>query len=380
MDIGYSAVKGISQNYTYCFPAYAKKVRADQLDLKASYGKNIVSMDQIMEDNLEKGEIHYRDSKGVWEVGDLAYKNISDNDIIDNEGELFSRRRYFSEAFHVLTSVGLAIGLQSNCYGNPELGTENAKKICVQSGLPPKYLEDDDKDDLCDSIAGHYDFEIQIGSSEWKRYVFDVNKEDIQLMAQPLGSFFASTVTKDGRISKELTNKYLDKNVVIFDPGFGTLDDYTISNGKITVSETFPELGMKQVFIRTKDEIKKQYGVNISISELQNRLQDGKIKDTHDKKNMSSKFIDFSDILYKNCRDVCEEAIEKMKSVHNYFVSTDYIIATGGTYEAWKEQFDKVFENMEGLYVVPANANDPSLSNIFSNVKGYYYYRLYSKE
>ena len=91
---------------------------------------------------------------------------------------------------------------------------------------------------------------------------------------------------------------------------------------------------------------------------------------------MKSKLYDFTEDLKKNCINICDEVIEKMKSVHNYFAKTDYIIATGGTYEAWKDQFNKVFEEMDGLKIIPANINEPNISNIFSNVRGYYYYRL----
>lgn len=62
-----------------------------------------------------------------------------------------------------------------------------------------------------------------------------------------------------------------------------------------------------------------------------------------------------------------------MKSSHNYFSDCDYIIAAGGTYDAWATQFNAVFRDMEGLEIIPGNVNDPSLSNIYSNVRGYYY-------
>lgn len=62
-----------------------------------------------------------------------------------------------------------------------------------------------------------------------------------------------------------------------------------------------------------------------------------------------------------------------MKSIYDYFSSYDYIIATGGTYDAWATDFNAVFANMEGFSVIPANVNDPTLTNVFSNVRGYYF-------
>lgn len=75
-------------------------------------------------------------------------------------------------------------------------------------------------------------------------------------------------------------------------------------------------------------------------------------------------------------REVCNETIEKLKSTHNYFADIDYIVATGGTYDAWSEQFNNVFRYMDGLQIIPGNINDPDLSNIYSNVRGYYYQRV----
>ena len=84
----------------------------------------------------------------------------------------------------------------------------------------------------------------------------------------------------------------------------------------------------------------------------------------------------FRKLLEDASREVCNETIEKLKSTHNYFADIDYIVATGGTYDAWSEQFNNVFRYMDGLQIIPGNINDPDLSNIYSNVRGYYYQRV----
>ena len=65
-----------------------------------------------------------------------------------------------------------------------------------------------------------------------------------------------------------------------------------------------------------------------------------------------------------------------MKVIHDYFSDIDYIIATGGTYDAWADAFNSKFAEMEGLDIIPGNINDPTLSNVFSNVRGYYFYLM----
>ena len=78
----------------------------------------------------------------------------------------------------------------------------------------------------------------------------------------------------------------------------------------------------------------------------------------------------FEKFLFDNSRKVCEEAIEKMKVLHDYFSDTDYIIATGGTYAAWQKIFDSKFSQMEGLNIVPANINDVRCPMYFQMFEG----------
>lgn len=358
LDIGYSAVKGISQNALWCFPAYAKQIPSDRLVLKSP----------------EKTDIRYRDNSGTWVVGNLAYNEATVGDIIDSESELYGRHRYFSPMFKVIASVGLALGLNENSFGSPK-----DKKIVLQTGLPPKYLIGDDKNDLVDALAGHYCFELAVGNKDWKKYEFTIDRENLYIMAQPLGALVSASVSKNGKPVPTARN-YYSSDVIVFDPGFGTVDSYVIHMGNVMKErcETFSNLGMHEVFERTCNDIMNQFNIQLPITEFQSRLAFGNIKIVN-KKKMSSQLYDFSELLDKNCRQVCADVIEKLKSVYNYFARTDYIIATGGTYEAWKNIFSDTFSEMTSLQLVPANINDVSLSNVFSNVRGYYFYRLNAK-
>ncbi len=353
LDVGYSAVKGMTANSLFCFPYYAKKIPKDRISLKGA----------------EATDIKYRDSSGTtWVVGNLAYNEASDADVTDSEAELYGPRRFNSDIFKVSTAVGLAMGLDVNSFGNPA-----GKELVVQTGLPPKYIKSYERD-LKESIARHYVFDLQIGGGNWKHYDFEIKKSNVYVIAQPLGALISASIDKRGKGTPQSKN-FFSSNVLVFDPGFGTVDDYTVHNGNVISDETYTDMGMCEIFRRTCNYIYDTYGFEVSIPELQNRLTAGTIKIT-DKKAMKSQMFDFNEILEKNCIEVCEEVIEKMKSVHDFFSKTDYIIATGGTYEAWKDHFNKIFADMEGLTIVPANINDTTISNIFSNVRGYYYYRL----
>ena len=354
LDIGYSAVKGFGPHGHFCFPAYVRKLSDERTSLKQPSPSDII----------------YRDNEnGTWAVGEMAYEEMASSEIMDSEKELYGRLRYYTPSFKIIARAGLAMALNSDVTGCAE-----RKAIAVQTGLPPEYLRGDSPY-IKDVLAGSHDFYMRIGNGEWKNYRFYVADSNIFVMPQPMGTLISVSVDREGRQIKE-AEKYLNSNVIIFDPGFGTLDDYPIANGRVIgLGETFPELGMHEVLARTCEDIEKAYGIKLQVPQLQERLAEGTVMIT-DIVNMKRRAADFTGFLEKNCRQVCSDAIEKMKAIHGYFQKTDYIIGTGGTYDAWKEQFGTVFRDMEKLTIVSGNINDPSLSNIFSNVRGYYFYLM----
>lgn len=350
IDIGYSSLKGISPNKAFCFPSYARQI----------------PMDRIRLGDASPADIKYRDAEGLWVVGSLAYDEVNASEVVDSETELFGRRRYFSSMFKVIARTGLAIGLMGNEYGSPK-----DRKISLQTGLPPKYLKADEAL-IKEALSGKHVFDVQIGAGPWMHFSFELPENDIYVMSQPSGSLLSVSMSKDGKPIPE-SKDYFTKNLIVLDPGFGTTDEFIVKHGNVIGSgETFPELGMREVFARTCRDISNAYGVEILIPELQNKLDAGEVKVT-DRKLMKSKRYSFAQFLEKNCREVCLETIERMKSIHDYFSDIDYIIGAGGTYEAWSDIFTDTFKDMEDLKIIPGNVNDMSLSNIFSNVRGYYF-------
>ena len=350
LDIGYSGVKGISPNKYFCFPAYAKKIPEDRV---------------VLRDAVDS-DIRYRDASGEWVVGDLAYAELNATEIIDSEEELYGRNRYFSDMFRVVSRTGIALGLLANDLGNPE-----GKKLSIQTGLPPKYLKQDTPY-LKDVLAGTHIFEIKLGRHPWQKFTYTLDSNNIYVIPQPLGALLSASIDKTGKVLP-IAKKYFSSNLIVFDPGFGTTDTYPVRSGNVIgTGETFPEYSMHEVFSRTCQDIYNNYGRELSITQLQTKLKDGIITIT-DRRQMRSENKSFASILDRNCRNVCSDVVEKLKSVYDYFSDYDYIIAAGGTYDAWAEDFNAVFKGMQNLLIVPGNINDPSLSNIFSNVRGYYF-------
>lgn len=71
---------------------------------------------------------------------------------------------------------------------------------------------------------------------------------------------------------------------------------------------------------------------------------------------------------------VCMESIETLKTISNFMRDYDVMIPTGGTGQAWFEEYREYFKGMTGLQIIPGNRND-KLPMIYSNVRGYYMFR-----
>ena len=93
LDIGYSSVKGFSPNAVSCFPAFAKKA-SDTPSMAAPKPTDIQYRNDIT------GEI--------WDVGENAQNRATAN---DSEVSLFTKVRFFSEMFRVISEVGMAFGM-----------------------------------------------------------------------------------------------------------------------------------------------------------------------------------------------------------------------------------------------------------------------------
>jgi len=349
MDVGYSGVKGMSPNKVYCFPAYAKKSTGQMISLGKDDGSGI----------------QYKDANTgtVWLVGEAGYDSLDTSDTKDSVNALFGRNRYFSEMFLVIARVGIAIGMIENEYGN-SLG----KKLTIQTGLPPAYAKADTPL-IKEALSGVHDFSVKIGNSKWINFNFTLSESDIKVIPQPMGTLMSVSSLMDGTPVPEAA-KYFKKKVLIFDGGFGTLDDFDISGGRVVNVETFDDLGMKRVMKETTDRIFEIYHTEIPIVAMQKYLGDGFIRSFNRKKHATTQ-EPFADILEKASKEICHEALARMDNIYNNFINHDYFIITGGTGEAWYPMIKDYFKDMSTLKIVPGNQND-NLPYTFSNVRGYY--------
>lgn len=178
LDIGYSAVKGISPAHYFCFPAYAKKIPENRPLLKEAADT----------------DIRYRDNEGEWVVGNLAYEEMDASKMTESEEEVFGRKRYYSPMFKVIVRTGLGIALMEG-----KEKSSDGKKLYVQTGLPPKFMRD--SEDLKEVFKGIHMFELKIGTAPWQTFTFSLDEQNISIMPQPLGALLsASTDISNSRI------------------------------------------------------------------------------------------------------------------------------------------------------------------------------------
>lgn len=356
IDFGFSGVKGFTQDAYFCYPSYAKKVESS-ISFAAP----------------KKTDIQYRDEAGnLWDVGEGAIATISASESNESDDNVYGRNRYFTDMFKVLIETGLVLGIK-----NPDL--LNKDELCIQTGLPPTYMAEDEHK-IINSMAGKHHFWIKVGTGAWIEYDFELKKENVFVMPQPMGSLFSAIVGPNGNML-EIAKDILNSNVLVFDGGFKTFDIFPVRFGKPLKGETFDNLGMREVFSRTCKKIMERYQVNIPVFVLQNKLEDGEIKVLDDPVLLKRSSKSFEDILNEETINVCEDMFKKTILMYNSFLEEKYICVTGGTGAAWMEHIKDKLKDMDELNVLGANKND-NLPHIYSNVRGYYMflYRFLKKQ
>lgn len=351
IDVGYSSVKMFSPNMIASFPSYAKRVPYGTADHPIGA--------------LERTSIAYRDeNNNEYFVGATAQDSVQVGDSDNSTASLYVRQRYLTPEFKAISRVGLALGMMRNSYGDPA-----GKILHVQTGLPPEYIKTD-SDLLKVALQGEHNFSIKLGANNWINFSFEILPENIEIMPQPMGTLVSIASNNDGSKVPE-AKKYFKSNLLIFDPGFGTLDTFEIGNNYLNSEKTWNNLGMRRVISETCNMIAEKYRTIIPVPAMQKLLGEGSFKTKYDPVTRQMKRIYFADILEEANRKVCEEALTTIDSYYNYLQNEDYLVITGGTGAAWFNMIKKYYSGNETLQIINGAAND-NIPAIFSNVRGYY--------
>lgn len=366
IDFGYSGVKMITGNKIACRPSFAIKQQPGAVRLS----------DPNPTDILYRGE-----DGNIWVVGRAAFAEMKDRDLEENYNDMYSRHHFQSDMFKAVSRTSIALAMMPN-----EMGNMAGRRFVLQTGLPEGFLEDDEAE-LIEALSGHHVFDVKFGSNSWIHFDYELYEAEkafkmppsvgaiLPLTTQPRAGLFSASYGRDGKPNKEKITKFCRKERgVIIDPGFKTFDYFLIDEGNISSSKgTDEEFSMHTVFEKTCKDIREQTGAKIDVSELQLHLKEGYIFVNDPGKRFSRKKVDFTDILLKNAQEYANKAIDAIAAFSNNFKNCTFMIASGGTYETWKGIFNEAFKDLDGFEIYPANWMDTTISNMYSNARGYYF-------
>lgn len=341
IDIGYSAIKTVTQDKVFKIPSYVEKVERELRFVGES----------------KDTDIFYKDDKNMWAIGLSAYNLKSFDDSDTGEDILLSRNRTLSEEFQVLANVAVAIAVGSN----PK------KEIVIQTGLPCSYIKED-APILRQVLAGKKRFSIKVGKGDWQNFDYEIKPENVKIMEQPFGSFFSISFDKNGNF---IDNS--DKNILIVDGGFKTLDIAQINGAVSGKSITFDNLGMMRVYKVATENIYKDYGADISVFDFDEALSKGVYKHRN-RMTMEAVEINIKDYYTKALKQVGDDMFSKIFNSYDGLRNVDMVVLTGGTCDACKDGLMEAL-NKASVTAVMSNTNDPSLELCLSNARGYYFYR-----
>ena len=306
----------------------------------------------------------------MWVVGAYAENAMNHMDVQSTtDDSLYTRYRYKSAIYHAIMTTGLGVTLF-------HADLDENTTICVQTGLPSGYVKKDAKD-LRDVLAGDYDFTLRIGDKS-KDFKFRLEPENIGIMEQPRGTLANIVYDKDGHIIPE-KKEILNSNTLILDIGFGTEDIFSILSGsnikdnRSTKTCTYTDTAMKAVFEAVASDINSEYETEFKVFELQKFLKRGTIP-VLDRSGevIATKEIEFISMLEDYNNKLCKKSINRLLDDYDSLLDYNNLIVTGGTGESRIEQIRTMLSGLGHLTVLLGNEADPSLSAIYSNVRGYY--------
>ena len=351
-DFGYGGCKLYGPNICATFPSYAQ-----QIDLSSYMGP---TSDDIIYKDLDTG--------AAWIVGKSAQNMMEDNDTDDSMDVLCGRNRYFTPMFLVLARVSMGIAML-NTINSTHLLTDRVIPV-LQTGLPCDYIQVDTPI-LKEALAGHHRYMIKIGTG--KEYCFDfvLPQENIYIMPQPMGAFVSAST--DANWIQD-ASRFSASSTLIIDPGFHTLDTFSVRSGK-PIKKSWGAYGMSKILSETSKYIYDNYQTAIPAAAMQKYLETGVFpkKEKKDRRHISTIPVDFTHILEAKSQEICEEAMDSVCDYYNDFVGYKYLIITGGTGAAWAHWIIDRLKEMKTLNVIATDCPD-GMPMYFANVRGYYSY------
>ncbi|SFI70372.1 ParM/StbA family protein [Thermoflavimicrobium dichotomicum] len=301
--------------------------------------------------NNDPHNIMYREVEGdrEWFVGKLAIEQSGDDELFDShKRRLFSPTWFREQEYLIMFRVSTGLMLQGN--------TEPIVSVALPTD---SYI--DYKDELKRRLIGKHSFEVKQGNLPYRKIEFEIKKENLFVISQPMATLFHIALDRDGNLLNE--DLFIQK-VSINDLGFGTSDIETLHGETIIKRQSFTsryamltvyQLLAKKLLEFTRSVDPEQHGKEYPIWSLPRIVSSGEI-------SFKGKVHDVSQIVSECIKEVGQSLVDEVWNRLDYGDDITYIILTGGASIPFKpfyrERFgDKlIFAEDYGIEAQFANA------------------------
>ncbi len=339
IDFGTDTVKGFAPNKIFRFPNCAVKL--------CNNGETW---------NSSETDILLRDGGETWLIGNQESALLS--------SENNSCKKLFEEpAFPLVTKAALGISLLGN-----SIRAFNGEPIYIQTGLPCKNMKKGSPEinQITHALAGNYDFELKTGTGEYTRLKFRIEENNIALMMQPKGALYSAVITDHCEVTPD-TAQITDTSTLVLDAGFTAVNTLHIANRERKEAYTY-ESGILEILRRSETCAPELIDVNSDIYAQKDLGRGNSIKfDEVFGDELSTPFA-------MNTKNVFKEVMSQIIIDTSGVENIRYLIISGGASFVWIPLIRKWLEihHYDRLTIIKANRNDKTLSDVYSNVRGYY--------
>ncbi|MCC3750099.1 MAG: ParM/StbA family protein [Halorhodospira halophila] len=193
---------------------------------------------------------------------------------------------------------------------------ETVNNFHVVTGLPPGRMHM--ADDLVRQLRGDHEVIRHVGPS---RFGVSIRLENIEVVPQPVGSFWAEVLDDRGQIRGD--HPLLNGRVGIMDIGFRTSDFATVIDGEYSPGfcKTVP-LGISFGYEEIAQELSTQYGLEREQYTLDEAIIQGQV-------NVNGRPVDIVELRDRIFGDIATKLLVEARSMWQ-IQEYDHIIITGG--------------------------------------------------
>ncbi|SFS37274.1 ParM/StbA family protein [Marininema halotolerans] len=284
--------------------------------------------------NNDPHNIMYRENSNdrEWFVGKLAIEQSADDELFDShERRLFSPTWFREQEYLIMFRVSTGLMLQ----GNPD-----AEPV-VSVALPTdSYI--DYKEELKRRLIGKHSFEIKQGNLPYRKIEFEIKRENLYVISQPMATLFHIALDREGQLLNE--DLFIQK-VSINDLGFGTSDVETLHGETIIKRQSFTsrhaminvyQLLSQRLHEFTRDVDPEKTGKDYPIWSLNRIIRSNEI-------SFKGTVYDVSDIVKESIEEVGSSLVEEVWTRLDYADDITYIILTGGSSIPFKTHYREQF-------------------------------------